>query len=139
MKTQDYLTFRRQASRILYWMTLLVMTLCNLVVAIILIPILLAVRGIFVIVVVGSLGLVFGMIFNHLIRDIEHLEKKHHFFAGVFLPAISIIDLFVTVSVANRFAALINIDIQQEPFFITLVFVAAFMLPYVLVGLRPRR
>ena len=139
MKEAEYVRFRKEASRVLYWTTLLVMTICNLIVALIVLPMLLALKGMFVILVIFVLGLIFGLIFNHLIRDITHLERRHHFFAAVFIPAMAVIDLFAAVNVANRIASLIQLPVHQDPFTITMMFVIGFMVPYVTAALGKRR
>lgn len=139
MKAHESQLFKREASKVLYWTTLLVMTICNFVVAIIVLPMLLVLNGLFILAVIFVIGLIFGMIFNHLVRDISHLERHHHFFAAVFIPALGIIDLVVSVNVANRLGQVIEISNQQDPFLISLVFVVGFMLPYVISGIKSQR
>ncbi len=138
-REKSYTDFRVAESRLLYWTTLLVMTVCNMLIAVVLIPILLAVSGIFIIGFVALIGLVFGMIFNHLINDIEHLEARHHYFATLFIPSISIIDLFATVHVAKKLAYALKIPVNQDAASLSLAFVAMFLLPYIVARKSKKR
>lgn len=120
-------------NRILYWSTLVLVVIANTVVSIIMVPFLLVLSNIALYFVIAVLGLVFGALFNLLIRDIEHVDPKHHIVAGVFLPAIAIINIYVMVSFANRFNEVLNIShIRQNPIIVSAVYVIAFLLPYII-------
>ncbi|PIN86444.1 hypothetical protein COV19_04775 [Candidatus Woesearchaeota archaeon CG10_big_fil_rev_8_21_14_0_10_44_13] len=121
---------------VVYWAVLLVLTIANFLVSIMLIPFLLVMKPFLVEIIVGVMGLVFGLLFNLVIRDIEHIETKHHLAAAVFIPAIAIINIFVVVNVANAITARIKIPLAQNPIFVSLIYVVMFLLPYGLNMLR---
>lgn len=115
---------------VVYWTVLLVLTLANFVISIVLVPFLLVLKPFLVEMIVAVLGIVFGLLFNLVVRDIEHIETRHHVAAAVFVPAIAIINIFVMVSIANSMAVRINITALQNPVFIAVVYAAAFLIPY---------
>ncbi|MBN2567050.1 hypothetical protein JXB02_03135 [Candidatus Woesearchaeota archaeon] len=123
-------------SDVLYWMSLLVLLVCNFIISLFLIPFMLMFNDLWLYLVVLTLGLVFGMLFNTLIRSIEHLERKHHLFAAVFIPIVGLIDFAVVVVVANRVADLIGTYVHNNAILTAVVFVGAFMAPYIYTLLK---
>ncbi len=116
--------------RTLYWFALLGLLICNLLVAVFLIPFLFVLKGVFLHIIIGTLGLIFGAFFNLLINDIEHLERRHHVFALVFIPVISIINIFIIYQLIHILAGIINYPLHQSPAIVSLVYVIAFIIPY---------
>ena len=75
----------------IYWVLLVVIIAANFAISIALIPILMVLRGIFLYFVIITLGIVFGLLFELVIRSMEHLEKKHHALLAIFIPIIALI------------------------------------------------
>ncbi|MBN1157391.1 hypothetical protein JXA85_07240 [Candidatus Woesearchaeota archaeon] len=124
----------KEMNKIVYWMSLLVLTISNFFIAVVLIPFLLALSPLQLYLIVMLLGGIMGMIFNHLIKDIEHIEIRHHLFAAFFIPLIGVIDLFIVVNLANRIAKVLLITVQTDALSVSLVFVASFLFPYVVTA-----
>lgn len=129
-KRAKHHTYSFYANRILYWTSLLVLLICNFAISMFLIPFLLVLKTTFVFVIVAVLGLIFGFLFNLLVTDIEHLEKKHHFFAAIFIPLVSIVNVFIMVSLSNAVATFFNMFLHHNPFTLGIVYVVAFLAPY---------
>lgn len=129
-KKLKHMKYNVNISFVVYWTVLLVLTISNFLVSMMLVPFLLVMKPFMVEITVGIMGFVFGLLFNHVIRDIEHIEAKHHIAAAVFIPAVAIINIFVVVNVANAIAARIRLPLQQNPIFISVIYVAMFILPY---------
>src|SRR3989338_10246058 len=66
-----------------YWILLFVIIAANFAISVALMPVLVALRGMLLYFVIIILGLVFGLLFELVIRSIEHLEKRHHVFLAV--------------------------------------------------------
>jgi len=132
-------SLKTAAQNILYWQTILIMLIANLFISMALLPILIMLKGAVAAAVVVILGILLGLIFNHLIRDIEGLKKHHHFFAGIFIPATAIIDLFIITRLANSLGPALGIAGSQDSFLLSLVFIVAFLLPYVISQLVLRK
>jgi hypothetical protein len=123
----------KKMNRILYWSTLVLVIVANTVVSIVMVPFLLILSRLSLYFIISVLGLVFGALFNLLIRDIEHIDPRHHIIAGIFLPAIAIVNIYVMVNFANRFNEALNISpVHQNPVIVSAVYVIAFLLPYVI-------
>ena len=135
-KRLKHIKYNVSMSFVVYWTVLLVLTLANFVVSILLIPFLLILKPVLLELIVATLGLIFGLLFNLVIRDIEHVEIKHHLMAAVFIPAVAIINIFVVVSVANSIAERIKIPLEQNPVFTSVIYVVMFLLPYGFSSLR---
>ena len=115
---------------VLYWSALIICIIGNFLIAVALIPFLLVLSSIQLYVVIAVLAISFGAMFNLLINTIEALDPAHHVIAGVFIPALAVITIFVMVNVANRISFVLQNPIHQNPVFVSIIYVVAFILPY---------
>ena len=114
--------------KFVYWFSLLIAIIGNLVISISLIPVLIVLKGPQLYLVIIALGLAFGLLFELLIRTIENLEIKHHLFLGIIIPIISIINFII---ISNNMKELIGIESPQDPIITGAVYTIAFILPYI--------
>ena len=66
-----------------------------------------------------------------MIKDIEHIEKKHHLFAAILIPILSIVTIFFMVAVAEKVAIALNLVVLESPWIVSLVYIGLFMAPYI--------
>jgi hypothetical protein len=119
-------------SKIVFWSSLLVIIFANIIVSLVLIPFMIALNTLAlystIILLAGSIG----FLYNLLVRDIGHLERKHHRTAGIIVPLIGIANMFVMVLVSNNLI-LDTVIKPTNPWLVAGVFAISFILPY-LVG-----
>ncbi len=116
----------------IYWILLAVILAANFAISIGLFPILMVLNGAFLYFIVALLGIVFGLLFELVIRSIEHLEKKHHLILAVFIPVIALVNLFVVNNISNNVIESLNLENTHNSIAIALVYAASFVLPYIL-------
>lgn len=130
-------------NKVVYWGALLVAIVGNLIVSVVLIPFLLVLSKMQLYIIIIIIGIAFGALFNMLLKDIEELDKKHHVIAGIFIPALAIINVFIMTQLANYLTVLIGVNnVPHNPFVISVIYVASFSLPYILykissIGKKP--
>jgi len=110
-----------------YWLSLLLAITGNFVISIALIPELIALKGYQLYLIIITLGISFGLLFELLIRTIEHLNAKHHLFLGTVVPVLAVIN-FVIIS--NNMKKLVGLENPQNPFVAGIVYALSFILPY---------
>lgn len=125
-------------NRILFMTILIVITLCMVGVAIFLIPFLIVISNYYLYFIVVALGIVFGLLFNFIIQDIEHLEPKHHIFAGIFIPLIGIFAMTISVYVANRADEILRVSLRHNPWIVSAIFVLVFMIPFLISSIKKK-
>src|SRR3989344_6224525 len=135
-KKEKHIHMKKSMNITLYWMVLLILTLANFFISIVMIPFLLVLETFQVMIILGAVGIVFGLVFNHLIRDIEHVETKHNVAAAIFIPSLAIINIFVVVTVANAMAERLRFDAWENPVLIAAIYALAFVLPYLLTSVK---
>ena len=113
-----------------YWISLIVAIIGNIIISISLIPFLLTLRNFQLYLIIITMGIAFGLLFELLIRTIEHLETKHHLFLSIIIPIIAVINIIAIVLFSNRLEEAINIQNLHNPVLIGVVYAVAFMLPY---------
>jgi hypothetical protein len=130
-KQEKHIGFKEEMNKIVYWTTLLVLTIANFLISLVLIPFLLVMKPYQLGIIVGLLGFMFGLMFNLIVRDIEHIETKHHVAAAVFIPTLALINMFVMVSISNNLSTRLSLQIHENPWLISVIYVAAFLVPYI--------
>lgn len=122
--------YTKNMNPIIYWLSLVIAIVGNFFISIILIPFLLVLSSYQLYFVIVVLAVTFGTTFNFLINAIEHIEPTHHIIAGVFIPAIAVITVFVIVNVSNRLSIVFQSPIHQNPVLVSVLYVIAFILPF---------
>jgi len=134
-KEKKHVQYKREMNRIVYWSALMVLAIVNLVIAIVLIPFLMVFTSSFALyTVIIVTAFFFGILVNILITDIEHIERKHHLFAFVFIPVIGLVTFIISVSIANGVSEMLEINLRHNPIVVGLVYVIVFIIPYVIAN-----
>ena len=115
-----------------YWILLVLIIVANFGISVALIPVLVALEGMFLYFVVAVLGIIFGLLFELVIRSIEHLEKKHHVFLAILIPAVALVNVFAVTRISNNLTSTLNLRNIQSPLIVGLVYAASFVLPYII-------
>jgi hypothetical protein len=119
------------SNKIVYWMVIAVIVLGNFIVSILLIPFLLVLNRLALNLVIILLGFAIGLLFNFLINDVEHIGKKHHLLAGFLIPILALVNISVMINVANAINSALSIGaLKEDPVTLSIMYVAAFILPY---------
>ena len=121
--------------KLVFWISLAIAIIGNFIISISLIPVLLALGNLPLYAVLITLGAAFGLLFDLLIRTIEHLEAKHHLFLGIIMPIIAIITVIIIVAFSNNLEKTINIENPHNPLLAGIAYAIAFMLPYLVYQL----
>lgn len=124
--------YDRHFSKIVFWSALVVVVFANLALSLVLIPFLIVLNKWLLYALVAVLAGVVGFLYSFLIKDIGHLEKKHHILAAILLPLLALGNLLAVVLIANRFIVELQVDNPQHvPWIIAVVFAVAFIAPYI--------
>ncbi len=116
---------------VIYWVLLIIAIVGNMVISIILIPFLLAFKKVPLYFTIFVLAAMFGLLFEQLIREIEHIENKHQIIAWIFIPALAIINTYYMTSFANHLTETLKLPLAlNSPIIVSLVYVVAFIFPY---------
>jgi len=126
-KTQENLFLEKR----IYWILLFVVIAANFAISVALIPILMALKGMFLYFVIITLGTVFGLLFELVIRSIEHLEKQHHQLLAVLIPLIALANAFIISKISNNLTSTLGFENVHNPINIAAVYAASFVLPYI--------
>ncbi|MBN2421292.1 hypothetical protein JXB27_03370 [Candidatus Woesearchaeota archaeon] len=132
--------FSKQMNPIVYWLTLIISIIANMVVSVVLIPFMLAVQSATTLYsIIALLALSFGFFFNLLLTDIEHVDPRHHVIAGIFIPALAVINIFIVINVTNVLDKMFfGAQFKQNAIIIALVYVIAFIAPYLITRIIDR-
>ena len=116
----------------IYWILLAVIIAANYAISVALIPVLMAFSGMPLYLIIIILGISFGLLFELVIRSIEHLEKRHHLILAVLIPLTALITIFVISGISNDLSEKLNFTNIHNPFLIAVIYAASFVLPYII-------
>ncbi len=131
-------SYAKELNLIVYWTTLLVLIIANLLMSMVIIPFLLLASGLNFYIILAVLGIFFGYVFALLISNIENLDAHHHLIAAFFIPIFAIINLIIISTSLEGITSLLGIASQKEPLTVSLVYAVFFLLPYVISMARKR-
>ncbi len=113
-----------------YWILLAVIVAANFAISIALIPVLVALNGVRLYLIIILMGLIFGLLFELVIRGIEHLEKKHHVILVIFIPTAALVNFFVVSKISNKVIGDLGLGDSHNPFIFSFIYALCFIVPY---------
>jgi hypothetical protein len=123
----------RTLDKVVHWVALLIIVLGTFVVSILLVPLLLVASGPALAGLLVGVGVGFGLLFEVVVSKLERLEHRPPIVAGLFIPVLALINVYVITSLTNRLAALAKLESGiHDPILVSIVYVAAFSLPFML-------
>jgi len=124
--------FTMVLDQLVYWVALILAIVGNIALSVVLIPFLLVLNNIQLYIFVVILASSFGLLFSQLLKDIQGLDKKHHVIAGIFIPALALINVYVMVNLANFLDKIFKLSkVEHNPVLISIVYVVFFIFPYI--------
>ena len=111
-----------------YWLSLLIAIIGNLVISVALVPFLLVLSSFQLYAILIVIGISFGLLFELLLRKIENLAARHHIFLGILIPSLAVLNFVVVLNNTERF---IGIKASSSPLIIGSIYAIVFMLPYI--------
>jgi len=118
--------------KMVYWLALMLAIVGNIILSVVLIPFLLALENVYLYFVIIVIAFSFGLLFSILLKDIDGLDKRHHVIAGIFLPCLALINVYVMVNLANYLDKVFKTAAApHSPLLISVVYVAFFIVPYI--------
>lgn len=115
-----------------YWVLLFVIIAGNFAVSIALVPALLVLKGVFLYIMIIILGIVFGLLFEIVIRSIEHLEKGHHILLAILIPVTALANFFVVSNMSNNLARELSFATVHNSLVVAAAYSASLALPYII-------
>jgi len=126
-------------SKIVFWSAILLIIFANLLVSLILIPFLIVFSNWILYSIIILLAGAIGFLYNYLITDIGHLERKHHVAASIIIPLLALANMIVMIYISNRFIQDLKVkNPLHDPWLISIIFVLAFILPFLIDQMRTK-
>ena len=116
----------------IYLLLLIIILASNFAVSIAMVPLLIALNGMALYFLIVVLGIIFGLLFELVIRSVEHLEKKHHIMLAFLIPITALINIFIISGLSNGLTGKLNLRNTHTPIIIALVYAVSFVLPYII-------
>ncbi len=118
--------------RRVYWILLIIIIAANFAISVALIPLLIALRGFLLYFIIAILGIVFGLLFELVIRSIEHLERRHHIILAFVIPITALANAFIISNISNEMIRNFNLNNFHQPVIVGILYAASFAVPYLI-------
>lgn len=116
----------------IYWILLIIVSAANFAISIALIPILLSLSGAKLYFIVSVLGVTFGLLFELVIRSIEHLQRYHHILLAFLIPIVSMASLLIIANISNNAMVKLSLNNIHNSFFVVITYAVSFVAPYII-------
>lgn len=127
-------------ARIVFWSAIIIIIFANLIVSLVLIPFLIVFSNWILYSIIILLSGTIGFLYNYLITDIGHLERKHHIAASIIIPIIALTNMIIMIYISNRFIQDLKVKNDlHDPWLISIIFVLAFILPFLIDQFRTKQ
>ncbi len=115
----------------IYWILLVVIVTANFAISTALMPVLMTLKGTSLYLIIILIGFTFGLLFELVIRSIEHLKKKHHVILAILIPLVGLVNFFVMSWISNGLIRKLELQNFQNPLSIAIAYSASFVIPYI--------
>ncbi len=119
-------------NRLVFWTVLATIMVQNFLIAVFLIPFLLLLNRLLLDILIIIIAASFGALFSYIIIGVEHLEKRHHILAFLIILLMGLLNITISVSVADKAAAITGL--QKSPasvLVLSLLYLVSFLTPYI--------
>lgn len=113
--------------KVVYWVILLLAVIGNFIISIPMILFLFVLQPLQLYPIIILMGVSFGLLIEILIRDIEHLERRHHMMFVLIIPFLALINFFIITLIVDR----LKITTKFNPFIVGITYAISFILPYI--------
>jgi hypothetical protein len=125
--------------KLVYWVALLLAIGGNLIISVVLIPLLLTIQSaVALYFIIFILAIAFGLLFSLLLGDIGSISRQRLVVAGVFIPVVAIINIFIVVYISNFISQRFEEFTLHNPYLVSIIYVASFSLPYIIQKIKRR-
>jgi hypothetical protein len=115
-----------------YWIALLIAIIGNLLVSVVIVPMLIALKGISLYFTLFFVGISFGALLYTVIRMVEAIDPKKNLIAGLFIVALAVINIYIITGLTNKLELQMGITANiQEPVLISIFYAVGYLIPYV--------
>ena len=123
----------------LFWVGLIKAFITNLLAAFMTIPLLLYFHNLTLYMVLGVIGLSFGIVFHSVVKQLERLEIKHHVTSLIFLPLTIFLQFSLILRIAGRFATLFRLPPIEQGIYVILSYTVPYLIPYLILVMEDRQ
>ena len=121
----------RAMDRCAYWGLLFIILIGHFVVSVIMIPFMVFATPLYVYAMILVIAATFGALYDLILYDINTIEGSTQFMPGLLLPALAIINIYVSISLATSLAIKVGAPISgSAPFIIGAMYLLGVMAPY---------
>lgn len=118
--------------QVVYWLSIIIAIIGNMVVSVVLIPFFLVLHAFFLYFIVIMLGIGFGFLYDILIWDIKKVTGREMIIESVFIPALALITVAFMTYFGNLIARSWALNTIHNPLLVGLVYAMAFVAPWVI-------
>lgn len=102
----------------------------NFILSVVMVPVLIALRGVFLYVCIFIIAMSFGALFSFLLHGIEYARPRQHLLASILIPALALINVAIFANLTNKLIILLHLaEPGHNPWFVATVYVAGYVLP----------
>ncbi|GEM_PF-4621599 len=136
--TQTHTALIHFLDSIVYWTGVGLAILANFLLSVVLVPFLLALKGVWLYPAIIFIALSFGTVIDAVLRMVQRISQQQ-VIAELFIPILALINIYIIAGLTNTLSVKIGLDTVHNAWLISLVYVFAFSLPhFVVLGMNQK-
>lgn len=116
-------------TQVLFFSTILLVLFSNIFVMVGVLFLAIIMPAWFIMCLMAIFGVIIGIVYDYLIRDIAHIEKHHHFIAGSVIPLVAVMNSFIIVYASQGISQDLGLNVAQDPVMTSVVFIVFLLIP----------
>lgn len=125
---------KQTKTSITYWIALIASITINVFTCVAIVPLLLALTGTYLTIMLSIMGLTFGYLLSYVLTRMETAKTKH-VIAGILIPAIALISVYIITYLSNYIGEIAKLKIHS-PATISAIYTTSFILPYLIYKVK---
>ena len=111
----------------------------NFILSVVMVPVLIALRGIFLYVCIYIIAMSFGALFSFLLHGIEMAKPSQHLLASILIPSLALINVAIFANLTNKLIVLLHLaEPGHNVILVGLVYVFGYVTPEILTHVLHR-
>ena len=118
-------------TQVLFFSTILLVLFSNIFVMVGVLFLAIIMPAWFIMCLMAIFGIIIGIVYDYLVRDIAHVEKHHHYIAASVIPLVVVMNSFIIVYASQGISKDLGLAVNQDPVLTSIIFVVFLLVPTV--------
>ena len=129
----------RLLDEVVHWLLLLIVIFGNAIIAGVLIFVSAMLNIVYFYIILMAIALIFGVLIDHPLKDIERLDKGKHFLTKLMMPLLAILNIYIMIGMKNVIEHYSKLSFALNALAAGITYSVLFISPHIMSWLSGKR